>query len=137
MKRAIAIFISSIFIYNEISAQVHDVLSYVNPFIGTSTSDVYTKWGNEGGCYPGAVAPSGFIQLTPQTRNNGYDYKDSSILYFSCLNHSSGFPSGSSGDLYLMPVNDLNQSNPLFTGRPFNHKNEKAEPGYYRVGFSG
>ncbi len=133
MKRAIAIFISSIFICNEISAQLHDVLSYVNPVIGTSTSDVYTKWGNEGGCYPGAVAPSGFIQLTPQTRNNGYDYKDSSIHYFSCLNHSSGFPGGSSGDLYLMPVNNLNQPNPLVTGRPFNHKSEKAEPGYYRV----
>ena len=127
MKIAIAIFISSIFICNDVNAQEHAVLSYVNPFIGTSTSDVYTKWGNEGGCYPGAVAPSGFIQLTPQTRNNGYDYKDSSILYFSCLNHSSGFPGGSSGDLYLMPLNEPDQPKPLLTSRPFSHKDENAE----------
>ncbi|MEO8413907.1 MAG: GH92 family glycosyl hydrolase [Ginsengibacter sp.] len=136
MKIAIVICILSIFGYTQICAQAHDLLSYVNPFIGTSASDVYTKWGNEGGCYPGAVAPSGYIQLTPQTRNTGYDYKDNSILYFSCLNHSSGFPGGSSGDLYLVPVSELNQNNPLLTGRPFDHKNEKAQPGYYRVGLN-
>ena len=32
-----------------------------------------------------------------------------------------------------MPLNELNQQKPLLTRRPFSHKDENAEPGYYRV----
>lgn len=100
--------------------------SYVDPFIGTGKSRVFTKWGSEGGTYPGAVAPSGFIQLTPETRNSGYDYGDSTIAYFTCTGHFSGFPTGSAGKLIVMPF-------PL--NRRFSHANEQAVPGYYRVLF--
>src|SRR5690349_19014976 len=58
---------------------------YVNPFIGTAKSNVPTRWGNAGGTYPGAVAPSGIIQLSPETSKKGargYNYADSSIYYF-------------------------------------------------------
>jgi putative alpha-1,2-mannosidase len=107
------------------------VWRYVDPFIGTTKSDVETRWGDEGGTYPGAVAPSGFMQLTPETRpagQGGYDYKDSLIYLFSCTHHNSGFPGGSSGRFFIMPVKDTAK-----TGRPFSHRDEMAEPGYYRV----
>ncbi len=119
-------------------AQLSKHLHYVNPFIGTAKSNVLTTWGNEGGTYPGAVAPSGAIQLSPETRVNGsrgYDYTDSVIYYFSCFLHFSGFPGGSAGQFQVMPVNiaaDLEAGN---YGRHFSHKNEKAYPGYYKVVF--
>jgi len=119
-------------------AQSINHLRYVDPFIGTTTSNVLTKWGSDGGTYPGAVAPSGAIQLTPETRLSnvkGYDYADSTVYYFSCFGHSSGFPEGSSGRLFVMPVNS-----PEFkTGeykRYFSHADEVAHPGYYKVVFS-
>ncbi|MBS1664420.1 MAG: GH92 family glycosyl hydrolase [Bacteroidetes bacterium] len=102
-----------------------DLLGYVNPFIGTTKSDVYTRWGNEGGTYPGAVAPWGYWQLTPETRKGGYDYGDSVIERFSSYGHASGFPNGSAGRFYMMPGDGR--------GRPFSHADEEAEPGYYKV----
>lgn len=113
--------------------------AFVNPFIGTSTSDVYTKWGNEGGTYPGAVAPWGFVQLTPETSVSepfGYRYNDSSIYFFSCINHFSGYPSGSSGKIMIMPVDNARKFKVKEYSRPFLHSNEKATPGFYSVFFS-
>jgi beta-galactosidase len=105
---------------------------YVDPFIGTTKSGVVTRWGNEGGCYPGAVAVSGFMQLTPETRwgaTRGYDYGDSLIYVFSCKEHHSGFPGGSAGRLVVAPV----VGGGGIAGRRFSHGDEQAEPGYYRV----
>jgi len=119
-------------------AQQRGNLRYVNPFIGTTKSNVPTKWGNNGGTYPGAVAPSGAIQLTPETRingNMGYDYSDSSIYYFSCFGHFSGFPGGSAGQFYVMPVSWQANFEAGKSSRPFSHKNEIAYPGYYKVVF--
>ncbi len=103
-----------------------DPLSYVDPFIGTAKSDVYTRWGNEGGTFPGAVAPWGAVQLTPETKaTGGYDHKDSVIYFFSCLHHMSGYPNGSAGRVKVMPV---------VTGMG-KGTGEMASPGYYRVRF--
>ena len=113
-------------------AQKENPLQYVNPFIGTAKSNVYTKWGNEGGTYPGAVAPWGAIQLTPETRSSGYDYKDSSIYFFSCLQHHSGFPGGSGGRLHIMPVAG-NYTKDYIAN--FHHSNEQSQAGYYSVTF--
>ncbi len=115
---------------------------YVDPFIGTTKSGVVTRWGNEGGCYPGAVAVSGYMQLTPETRwgaTSGYDYGDSLIYVFSCKEHHSGFPGGSAGRLLVAPVigrGSIGRGNiggGGIVGRPFSHGDEEAEPGYYRV----
>ena len=100
--------------------------SFVNPFIGTTHSAVETRWGNEGGTYPGAVVPSGFVQLTP----DAYDYRDSTVRWFTCAYHNSGFPDGSSGGFAVMPFKDS-----LYR-RPFSHLEEHAEPGYYRLRLS-
>lgn len=112
--------------------------SYVDPFIGTDKSDVYTRWGSEGGTYPGAVAPSGFVQLSPETsvqEPRGYYYRDSAIYFFSCTGHRSGFPTGSAGQLAVMPVGDTSGFTFKTYKRKFNHKNERASPGYYSVVF--
>ncbi|HEX5025117.1 MAG TPA: GH92 family glycosyl hydrolase [Agriterribacter sp.] len=111
---------------------------YVNPFIGTDRSDVYTRWGSEGGTYPGAVAPSGFMQLSPETsvqEPRGYYYRDNSIYFFSCTGHHSGFPGGSSGQLAIMTVGDTSGFTFKAYKRKFSHKNENASPGYYSVVF--
>ncbi len=113
-------------------AQSKNVLQYVNPFIGTAKSNVYTRWGNEGGTYPGAVAPWGYMQLSPETRSTGYDYKDNSIRFFSCSQHHSGFPGGSAGRLHIMPVIGTYKDD---CSRRFLHKDEVAKPGYYKVLF--
>lgn len=121
-------------------AQQPGHLHYVDPFIGTTVSNVLTKWGNNGGCYPGAVAPSGSVQLSPETRvtgARGYNYTDSSVYYFSCLGHMSGFPEGSSGHLFIMPWNSDTDFEPGKSSIYFSHKKESAVPGYYKVSFGG
>ena len=45
-------------------AQKHRLTEYVNPFIGT---------GGHGHTYPGATTPFGMIQLSPDTRLEGWD----------------------------------------------------------------
>lgn len=115
------------------NAQQANHLQYVNPFIGTGKSNVFTKWGSEGGTYPGAVAPSGFMQLCPETRmGKGYNYADTTICYFSCFGHMSGFPEGSAGSFHIMPVSSETSS----YNRKFSHANEIAAPGYYKVAFN-
>jgi putative alpha-1,2-mannosidase len=130
--------ISCFFAGSQLSAQKKAPVDYVAPFIGTAKSSVFTKWGSEGGTYPGAVAPWGYIQLTPETGEGsvkGYNYGDKSIYFFSCLGHNSGFPSGSTGVLQVMPVADSTGSGLVNYHRAFSHKDEKASPGYYRVLF--
>jgi putative alpha-1,2-mannosidase len=111
---------------------------YVDPLIGTAKSAVLTRWGGNGGTYPGAVAPSGAIQISPETRvtgARGYDYTDSGIYFFSCIRHYSGFPEGSSGKVFVMPLNAIKDFVPGISQRPFTHQEELAQPGYYRVVF--
>ncbi|MFT4156255.1 GH92 family glycosyl hydrolase [Parafilimonas sp.] len=113
-------------------AAQENILQYVNPFIGTAKSNVYTKWGNEGGTYPGAAAPWGFMQLSPETRNSGYDYTDSAIHFFTCIQHHSGFPGGSAGRLRIMPAPAAYRK---AQSLHFSHADEAASPGYYKVFF--
>ena len=120
-------------------SQDHNNLSYVNNFVGTTDSNVPTKWGSAGGLYPGAVAPFGYIQISPQTKvlnNAGYDYRDSLIFFFSCIQHKSGYPGGSAGHVFVMPVKNPEDFHLNKYARPFRHSDESASPGYYRVRFS-
>lgn len=130
--------ILSFFLSSHLAAQKKAPVDYVDPFIGTAKSSVLTKWGSEGGTYPGAVAPWGFLQLTPETGKGsvkGYNYSDSAIYFFSCLYHNSGFPSGSTGAWQIMPVdNSVTFKLPDYHRR-FSHSDEKARPGYYSVLF--
>ncbi|NIG56827.1 GH92 family glycosyl hydrolase [Chitinophaga sp. Cy-1792] len=113
-----------------------DVLSYVNPFIGT---------GGHGHTFPGAAYPSGMVQLSPDTGLDGWDwcsgyhYSDSSIIGFSHT-HLSGTGRSDLLDVMLMPTVGKLKLEPGSKTRPgegyrsrFSHDEEVASPGYYKV----
>jgi predicted alpha-1,2-mannosidase len=120
-------------------------VNYVNPFIGTK---------NMGHTYPGATAPFGMVQLSPETNIevmfnedgsynrdtyrycSGYQYDDSLIYGFSHT-HFSGTGHSDLGDFLLMPViGDLDldsETRSRSLASEFSHESEAAEAGYYRV----
>ena len=109
------------------------LISYVNPFIGT---------GGHGHTYPGATMPFGMMQLSPDTRLDGWDgcsgyhYSDSYIYGFSHT-HLSGTGVSDYGDILVMPTNEQNFNNGADGKKGyrahFSHENEIAEPGFYKV----
>lgn len=98
----------------------------VNPFIGTE---------NEGNTYPGAAVPFGMVQLSPDTgHNTGYDHAQNEIRGFSSV-HISGVGCGLGGDLPTLPTTgDVTETDYAKYAAKFSHDNEKASPGYYKVG---
>ncbi|WCT10137.1 GH92 family glycosyl hydrolase [Mucilaginibacter jinjuensis] len=106
-----------------------DYTPLVDPFIGT---------GGHGHTYPGAVVPFGMVQLSPDTRLEGWDgcsgyhYTDTVVYGFSHT-HLSGTGIADYCDVLFMPT----------TGDPkllntdyrsvFKKKNEIATPGYYKT----
>lgn len=114
------------------SAEYHDKLhKWVNPLIGTD-------W--VGNTYPGASAPFGMVQLSPDNglpgwdRIAGYFYPDSTIAGFSHT-HLSGTGAGDMYDISFLPVLEPARvgSDPLGVHASFSHQNEEASAGYYRV----
>ncbi len=106
------------------AALVSDPASIVNPFIGTT---------NSADDFPGADAPFGMVQWSPDTPSRpdggGYEYNDSSITGFS-LTHLSGPGCGADGDVPILPtVGSINTS----ATDAFSHSNESANAGYYSV----
>ncbi len=131
-------------------SQDEDLSRWVNPFIGTLRM---------GHTYPGATVPFGMVQLSPQTNYlpmynhgkynpevyrycSGYQYEDTVIYGFSHT-HFSGTGHSDLGDFLVLPTTgspqvylrntELTRSQ---TFSVFSHKDEKAEPGYYRVELS-
>lgn len=103
-------------------------VDYVNPFIGTSNSVRPSIWEANGGTYPGAVLPFGMVQVTPED----YHYDQNYIKSFSVVNHTSGYPNGSSGNFQIMPfISDTPDIQTI--GSTFRHDKESAHPGYYSV----
>ena len=124
-----------------------NLIQYVNPLIGTQRM---------GHVFPGATVPFGAVQLSPDTDQQpyviggkynkdtykycaGYQYDDAEIVGFSHT-HFSGTGHSDLGDFLVMPtVGDLQlepgtKSNPKSGFRSaFSHKNEIAEPDYYKV----
>lgn len=127
--------------------QVGDKTSYVNPLIGTE---------GMGHTFPGACAPFGIVQLSPDTDTiphningvyqgkvyeycAGYQHTDNTIVGFSHT-HLSGTGHSDLGDLLIMPQTGALQLNPGTKEHPdsgyrqrFSHDTEKASPGYYAV----
>ncbi len=108
-------------------------IDYVNPFIGT---------GGHGHTYPGATTPFGMVQLSPDTRIDGWDgcggyhYADTYVYGFSHT-HLSGTGCSDLSDILFMPVTgnpplEYKEGKPAF-GSKFSHKNESAKAGYYQV----
>lgn len=111
----------------------------VDPMIGT---------GGDGHTFPGAVAPFGMVQLSPDTNITyfkqsykwaaGYRHEDNTILGFS-QTHFSGAGHSDLGDVLVMPVSgDVVTLEPGDDTTPgyrshFDHADETATPGYYAV----
>ena len=104
-------------------------MQYVDPFIGT---------GGHGHTYPGAILPHGMVQLSPDTRLDGWDgcggyhYSDNYIYGFTHT-HLSGTGVSDYGDILLMPMNGKPSPDNKIYGSKFSHTNEKATAGYYSV----
>ena len=107
---------------------------YINPFIGT---------GAHGHTYPGAASAFGMMQLSPDTRLNGWDgcggyhYSDSIIYGFSHT-HLSGTGVSDYGDILLMPTTGKLILKNAYNGTDgykskFSHNSESAIAGYYSV----
>ncbi len=114
----------------------YQYIQFVNPFIGTDA---------HGHTYPGATLPFGMVQLSPNTRLEGWDgcsgyhYSDSIIYGFSHT-HLSGTGVPDYCDILIMPttgkVNVMpgtSENNYNGYSSLFSHKQEKASPGYYSV----
>jgi predicted alpha-1,2-mannosidase len=119
----------------------------VNPMIGTD---------GMGHTFPGACAPFGIVQLSPETDTipqnvdgkynpsvyaycSGYQYRDSTIVGFSHT-HLSGTGHADLGDIMLMPVIGPLRLNPGTSAHPesgyrsrYSHASERCSPGYYEV----
>ena len=130
MKKPILILIATVLL----SSCQHSLTSYVNPFVGTD---------GHGHTFPGAILPFGMVQVSPDTRLDGWDgcsgyhYSDDTVYGFSHT-HLSGTGCSDYGDLLIMPFTDENGELPEtldydYYKSSFSHRNEKAEPGYYRV----
>lgn len=130
----------------QMSAQ-QKIIDYVNPMVGTKSM---------GHTFPGACAPFGLVQLSPDTEEvphningqyqpdayrycAGYQYDDKTIVGFSHT-HFNGTGHSDLGDILIMPsVGDL-QLDMGTADHPekgyrsrFSHDREKAEAGYYSV----
>lgn len=107
------------------------ILTLVNPFVGTSG----TKIGGPIDTFPGADAPLGMLQWSPDTPSapagGGYDYKDTDITGFS-LTHLSGPGCSVFGDGAIVPSIGTPAA-PADVKQPFSHASETASPGYYAV----
>ena len=104
----------------------------VNPFIGT---------GGHGHTYPGATAPFGLVQLSPDTRIDGWDgcggyhYTDSIVYGFSHT-HLQGTGISDYGDILFTPSIGEHRKSVKWLdalAQGFDHENEIAIPGYYSV----
>lgn len=125
-----------------------DFTQYVNPMIGTSRM---------GHTFPGATAPFGMVQLSPQTNFEvlydedglynttayeycaGYQYRDSIIIGFTHTNFS-GTGHSDLGDFLVMPSTGKLVLDPLKTENGekgfhsvFTHEKEMSSPGYYKA----
>ena len=121
--------------------------AHVNPIIGTN---------GMGHTFPGACAPFGVVQLSPDTENiphnidgkyqgktyeycAGYQHRDSTIVGFSHT-HLSGTGHSDLGDVLLMPTTGELHLTPGTAENHregyrslFSHSTEKSLPGYYAV----
>ncbi|MEO6921920.1 MAG: GH92 family glycosyl hydrolase [Collimonas sp.] len=116
---------------------------YINPFLGTKQQPGGTHPGNTS---PAATLPFGMVSFGPDTdidheyysSGSGYNYDSNMINYFS-MTRISGPGCRSGGTLPIMPTMLTSQltSNSNLVMRQstttFDHKDESATPGYYKV----
>jgi predicted alpha-1,2-mannosidase len=117
--------------------------NYVNVFVGTDVAT--TGGGFSGNTTPGAQVPFGMVNFGPDTASGtpgGYAYTDSTISFFSLTHLNGPGCSGQGGGGGLLPsvssaqIDPANQGHNIVIGDgsgKFDHANESARPGYYKV----
>lgn len=147
MRSLFACCLMTAFTMTGLAQSYHDKTTYVNPMIGTE---------GMGHTFPGACAPFGIVQLSPDTDTiphnvngryqgqvydycAGYQHTDNTIVGFSHT-HLSGTGHSDLGDILLMPQTGSLLLNPGTKQNPdggyrqrFSHDTEIARPGYYEV----
>ena len=114
-----------VFIFSNLiaSAESSDLAAFIDPFIGTA---------NSGNTYPGAVAPFGSVQMTPNWAGNGYYYRNKQMHGF-VVNHMSGDGGANEGQVLMTATTgDVKIDRPS-TDYHFDHQHEAASAGYYKV----
>ncbi|MCX6244036.1 MAG: GH92 family glycosyl hydrolase [Bacteroidetes bacterium] len=113
------------------SQKSESVSGYVNPFIGT---------GGHGHTFPGASMPFGMVQLSPDTRLDGWDgcsayYGSDTVIYGFSHTHLSGTGCSDYGDILVMPfTGEVSLANYGYrSGIHQTTGDESAKPGYYKV----
>jgi putative alpha-1,2-mannosidase len=104
-------------------AETNDLASFVDPFIGTD---------HGGNTYPGAVAPFGSVQMTPNWAGNGYYYRNSRMHGF-VVNHMSGDDGANEGQVLMTATTGPIKVDQADTDYSFDHQHEAASAGYYEV----
>ena len=98
--------------------------------------DTRTWTSGGGNTYPGAQAPFGMIQWSPDTSpdrsdGGGYTYSDNRLTGYS-LTHISGPGCRSGGDFPILPMTgSLPAGNPSAVTTAFSHSGEVAQAGFY------
>lgn len=121
---------------------------HVNPFTGTQARTVdFGTGGGAGNTFPGASAPFGMLQWSPDTlpglvnSPGGYTFGDHTIRGFS-LTHLSGAGCSVFQDVPILPTTLPIDRSPSVARKwdveprylaSFSHADEAAEPGWYRV----
>ena len=110
-------------------------LEEADPFVGT---------GGVGHTYPGATAPFGLVQLSPDTHNtgwegaSGYRDEDRTVMGFTHT-HLSGTGGCDLGDFLFTPAQgevELTDAGYRIPPLEFSKDGEAAYPGFYAVRFS-
>lgn len=129
MRKSIILLACTAFFLSALGqTQLHNL---VDPFIGT---------GGHGHTYPGATAPFGMVQLSPDTRLEGWDgcggyhYTDSVIYGFSHT-HLQGTGVSDYGDILIMPCTQFAKGDKWRDRYKsgFSKSSESAHAGYYSV----
>ena len=116
---------------------MQNLVQYAKPLYGTGTYAAVPAGDNN--LFPGAVAPFGMIQWSPDTgagtSPGGYKYHNTDISGFS-LDHVSGAGCPDGGNFSFMPIigagEPPNGKRTAFSTQ-FSHTNEVASPGFYAV----
>lgn len=125
MKRLLVL----LFMLFSVTVFSQNYTQYVNPFIGT---------GFHGHTFPGATLPHGMVQLSPDTRLEGWDgcggyHYDDDYIYGFSHTHLSGTGVPDYCDILVAPMNGQPSPDNKIYGSKFSHAQETSKPGYYSV----
>jgi len=127
------------------SSQQNNLITYVNPLIGTSKTTTIAGLKHGDGTehnaqvQPSVTMPFAMTNWSPQTQNweqkcySTYYYKDTLITGFRGSHWLSGSCTQDYGSFTVMPLSGKLIGNPWKRGSKYNHDNEVSSPDYYKI----